>query len=347
MKKVSKRRLLLSFLISFLGFFFLSGLTMSISFRIFMYDLNLSDDYVHTFAPYTLINLILISAIFGLIATAWKKLTVEIPIEEINKVLHRIKKGDFSSKLNRRLFTSRYSTIVNNINLMTDELASLDSLKVSLMSNISHEFKTPISVISNYATLLSEDNIDDEKRIEYANAILGSSKKMTELVTNILKLNQLENQNIPSEIQTFDIGEQICASLLDFEDVWEEKNIDVVTEIESDVTVNADKQLFSIVWHNLFSNAFKFTDKDGRVTVSLSQGKKYAVVKISDTGCGIPEEQTELIFDTFYQCDTSRSSDGNGLGLALVKRITNITNSIIKVESNLGEGTTFIVKIPK
>jgi signal transduction histidine kinase len=148
-------------------------------------------------------------------------------------------------------------------------------------------------------------------------------------------------------MKQYNLSEQLCECLLPFESVWEEKNIELMTEIEDDVNVISDMQLMSIVWNNILSNAFKFTPENGQVTVSLTSGKKYAVVKISDTGCGIPEGQTELIFDKFYQCDPSRSTDGNGLGLALVKRIINLTESIIKVESEENKGTTFTVKIHK
>lgn len=347
MKKHSKRRLLLNFILTFLGFFILSGVTTTASFILFLYAHKLPIEYIREFAPKTFFNFVFVSLIFGAMGTVWRILTVEKPIAEINEVLLKIKKGNLDSKLKRRGFTSRYSTIVKNINLIAAELSSLDNLKVSLMSNISHELKTPISVISNYAALLQAEGLSEEKRIEYAKNIGDSSKKVTELITNVLKLNQLENQNIPTNMKKYNLSEQFCECLLAFENVWEEKNIDIVTDIEDDITVVSDMQLMSIVWNNLLSNAFKFTPENGQISVTLTQGNKYAVVKISDTGCGISEEQTELIFEKFYQCDTSRATDGNGLGLALVKRIINLTDSIIKVESEEGKGTTFTVKIHK
>lgn len=346
MQKRSKRRLAFNFIITFSGFFLLSGFTTTVSFLLFLHSLDLPLDHIKKAAPITFFNLLLVSSLFGIIGTIWKKLAIEKPVEEINKVLLKIKKGDFSAKLQRRVFTTRFSTIVNNINLISHELSSLDSLKVSLLSNISHELKTPVSIINNYATMLQDTSLDTEKQIEYAKIIQNSSKKMTELIANILKLNQLENQKILSDRRPYNLSEQICECLLNFEEIWDIKNIEIINEIEEDVIVNSDAQLLAIVWNNLFSNAFKFTPENGTVTVTLSKGKKYAVVRISDTGCGIPENQTELIFDKFYQCDISRNSDGNGLGLALVKRIINITDSIIKVDSIINEGSTFTVKIP-
>lgn len=346
MKKRSKRRLVFNFFITFLGFFLFSGTTTTASFLLFLKSVELPYEHIHRFAPFTFLNLIFVSALFGLIGTVWKSLSVEKPVTEINEALLRIKHGDLTSKLKRRNYNSRYSTIVNNINLMTNELSSLVNLKVSLMSNISHELKTPISVINNYATLLQETDIPEEKRIEYAKAIHESSKKMTELITNILKLNQLENQNIPTEMKDYDLCEQLCECLLTFENEWEDKGIEIETDIEENVFVHSDIQLMNIVWNNLFSNALKFTPDGGRISVSMSKSKKYAKVTIEDTGCGIPEEQLDMIFEKFYQCDTSRGTDGNGLGLALVKRILNITDCFISVESTLGKGTTFTVKVP-
>ncbi len=346
-KKRFRQRLIINYVISFVTFFVLSGLATTVSFLLFFYSYDLPVEYVEKAARFTFYNLLFISAAFALIGTAWKKYTVEKPIEEINKVLMRIKKGDFSAHLNRRFYTQRFSTIVNNVNLMSRELQSFDKMKISMMSNISHELKTPISVISNYATLLQDPTLPPEKQVEYAKAINESSKKMTELITNILKINQLENQKIPTDLKKYDLSEQICECLLGFEDTWEKKNIEIDTDIEDGINVVSDTQLLTIVWNNLFSNALKFTPEGGKLTVSLKGHKKYAVVKITDTGCGIEKENLEMIFEKFYQCDSSRSTDGNGLGLALVKRITNITNCFINVESEVGKGTTFTVKVPR
>lgn len=347
MIKRSKRRLIWNFFVTFLGFFLLAGLATTSSFLLFLSSLSLPLAHIEQFAPYTFFNLLFMSAIFGLIGTLWKKFSVEQPINEINSVLIKIRQGDFSAKLKRRRYPSRYSTIVNNINLMAAELSSLDGLKVSLMSNISHELKTPVSVISNYATLLQDTTLSPEKHSEYAKEIADSAKKMTGLITNILKLNQLENQNIPNDMTFYNVSEQLCETLLDYEDTWEAKNIDLITNIDDNIIIYSNEQLMGIVWNNLLSNAFKFTPENGTITINLHQGSKYTVMEVTDTGCGIPEDQQERIFEKFYQCDTSRATDGNGLGLALVRRIINITNCYIKVESVCGEGTKFTVTIPK
>jgi len=168
---------------------------------------------------------------------------------------------------------------------------------------------------------------------------------MADMMTNILKLNRLENQQIYPEISEFDLGEQICECLLQYENMWEEKEIQLDADIAENVTMNADSELLNLVWNNLFSNAFKFTESGGAVSVSLLTTEHHAIVKVSDTGCGMTAEVGEHIFEKFYQGDISHSVQGNGLGLALVKRVVDIMQGEISVESTIGKGTTFTVKI--
>jgi signal transduction histidine kinase len=164
------------------------------------------------------------------------------------------------------------------------------------------------------------------------------------MMTNILKLNKLEKQQIYPKTKEYDLGEQLCECLLQFENVWEEKNIEIETEIAEDVKVSTDGELLSLVWNNLFSNAFKFTPNGGKVTLVLEATKDHAIVKVKDNGCGMSPEIGEHIFEKFYQGDTSHATQGNGLGLALVKRVIDILNGEISVESEIGKGSTFVVK---
>jgi signal transduction histidine kinase len=205
--------------------------------------------------------------------------------------------------------------------------------------------KTPLAVMQNYGTLLQTPDLSEEKRIEYAKAITDASRRLADMMTNILKLNRLENQQIYPNPTTFNLGEQLCESLLQYESVWERKNIEIETEIADSVLVSADEELLLLVWNNLFSNAFKFTEDGGRVTLTLTADEKYATVRVSDTGCGMSADVGAHIFEKFYQGDTSHSTQGNGLGLALVKRVIDIMQGEIGVESEVGIGTTFTVKI--
>ena len=228
---------------------------------------------------------------------------------------------------------------------MAAELFGVETLRTDFVANVSHEMKTPLSVMQNYGTLLQAPDLPEEKRIEYAKAITDASRRLADMMTNILKLNRLENQQIYPNPTTFDLGEQLCESLLQYESTWERKNIELETDIAEDVFVSADAELLLLVWNNLFSNAFKFTEDGGRVTLTLSADETYATVKISDTGCGMSADVGAHIFEKFYQGDTSHATQGNGLGLALVKRVVDIMQGEIGVESAVGVGTTFTVRI--
>jgi len=228
---------------------------------------------------------------------------------------------------------------------MAQELAGVETLRADFIASVSHEMKTPLAVMQNYGTLLQAPDLTDEKRIEYAKGVTDGSRRMADMMTNILKLNRLENQQIYPQVTEFDLGEQLCECLLQYENVWEKANIDIETDIAEDIQVKADADLLGHVWNNLFSNAFKFTPSGGTVTVSLTATDHHAIVKVTDTGCGMTPEVGAHIFEKFYQGDTSHSVQGNGLGLALVKRVIDIMQGEIGVESVVGVGTTFTVKI--
>ena len=180
--------------------------------------------------------------------------------------------------------------------------------------------------------------------MEYARAITESSRRLAALITNILKLNKLENQQIFPSAVKYDLGEQLCECLLLFEDAWEKKELEIETDSEEGVVISSDPELLSLVWNNLFSNAVKFTDKGGRIAVSLKRDGEHVTVRISDTGCGMTPEVGAHIFEKFYQGDTSHATQGNGLGLALVKKVVDIMHGEISVESAYGQGSTFTVR---
>lgn len=193
--------------------------------------------------------------------------------------------------------------------------------------------------------MLKNPALGESKRLEYAKAINGTASRQAGLISNILKLNKLENQQIFAKNEEYDLSEQLCEILLSFENIWEEKEIEIETDIPDSVKVFADCELLSLVWNNLLSNAFKFTDKGGKVSLSLCCEENEVTVKITDTGCGMSSETGAHIFEKLYQGDTSHSAQGNGLGLALVKKVVDIVHGEIGVESVLGEGTDFTVKL--
>ena len=312
--------------------------------------IELTSENIASAAKITFWNVVLISLIFTLIDSLRRKLTVERPVRQITEAAGKMIEGDFSVRIkpvSRAVADDRFNEIIDCINKMAEELSSVETLRADFITNVSHEMKTPLSVIQNYGRLLESPDLPEEKRIEYARAITDSSRRLADMMTNILKLNRLENQQIYPKSELFDLGEQLCESLLQYEGEWEKRNIEIETDISDGVMISADSELLSLVWNNLLSNAFKFTGDGGKVTLSLTEDEKYATVKVTDTGCGMSREVGEHIFEKFYLGDTSRATQGNGLGLALVKRVVDIMQGEIGVESVVGAGTVFTVRIRK
>ena len=257
-------------------------------------------------------------------------------------------KGDFSVRiqpLHSAGSLDGFDTIIDSFNRMAQELSGIETLRTDFISNVSHELKTPLAVIQNYGTLLQQPDLPEEQRLAYAKQLTGAARRLANLITNILKLNKLENQQIYPARQTYDLGEQLCECLLGFEQAWEEKGLDIDTDLEENVHVTTDAELLSLVWNNLFSNAVKFTGAGGRISLSLRTEGADAVVRVSDTGRGISPEVGRHIFEKFYQGDPSHAAQGNGLGLALVKRVVDIIGGDISVESTVGKGSSFTVRL--
>lgn len=299
-------------------------------------------------AKATMSNVIFLSLAFAGIDALRRKWTVNRPVQKITEAAEKMIRGDFSVRIKpvaKFAADEKFNEIIGCINKMAEELSGVETLRTDFIANVSHEMKTPLSVIRNYGTLLQASDLPEEKRIEYAKIISDTSLRLADMVTNILKLNRLENQQIYPNPKTYDLGEQLCECLLRYESVWEARGIKIETDIADGVFVLADSEILSLVWNNLFSNAFKFTENGGTVSLSLTADTQNAIVKIEDTGCGMTPEVGAHIFEKFYQGDSSHATQGNGLGLALVKRVIDITQGEISVESTLGKGTVFTVKI--
>ncbi len=276
------------------------------------------------------------------------KAVYDAPMQAISDATKKVAQGDFTVRIDTLHDEDKedyLDLMIHDLNAMIAELASIETLKTDFVSNVSHEIKTPIAVIQNYAHLLNSDTLTDQERKDYTGTVYSAAARLNSLITNILRLNRLENQKLGPSSASFDLSAQLTECLLSFEAVWEEKQIEIMPDIEDGVTVNSDKELLSIVWNNLLSNAFKFTEPGGTVGVSLKQKGSDVTVTVSDSGCGMTEEIARHIFDKFYQGDTSHSSQGNGLGLALVKRIVDLTESSIEVSSTPGKGSSFTVHL--
>ena len=277
------------------------------------------------------------------------KNTYEVPMSRLADATAKVSNGDFSvyvSPIHTPDKLDYLDIMIMDFNKMVEELGSIETLKTDFISNISHEMKTPIAIIKNYAELLSMEKISEEKRKEYAQSIEDAARKLSNLISNILKLNKLENQRIIPMVEDYDVCRQLCDCILQFEASWEEKNLDMIVEIEDVARIKADESLLEIVWNNLLSNAIKFTEPGGSITVRQTWDEENLMVSISDTGCGMREEYKNRIFDKFYQVDTSHATDGNGLGLALVKRVLELMDGEIRIDSEEGKGSTFTVTLP-
>ncbi len=341
-----------SVLFQYLSFFALMAFIISCCMMLFLslmskkMNIEFTEENIAMAAKLTFFNVLFLSLIVTAIDAVRRKIMVERPVNQIVSAAQRITEGDFSATVSvKGGDIYGFQTIADSLNKICSELSGVETLRTDFIANVSHELKTPLAVIHNYGIMLSQHNLPEEERIEYANAITNSSRNLANLITNILKLNKLENQQIFPKAVSYDLSEQLCECLLSFESVWMDKGIEIDSDIEGDVFVNADSELLTLVWNNLFSNAFKFTDNGGKVFVGMKSDNEFAIVEITDTGCGIAPETGRHIFEKFYQGDTSHAVQGNGLGLALVKRVIDITGGEIFVSSEVGKGSTFTVKI--
>ena len=324
------------------GLFFTEGIQFEENIIIF-------DETISTRAFITFINLLFLCLFFSISDSVRKNFMVKRPVEKILDATHKVTEGDFSVRIpyvNAKYFYNEFDIIIEDFNTMIEELATTETLKTDFISNVSHEIKTPLAAIQNYATLLQDPNLTKEERIKYAHHLSDVSKKMEGLITNILKLNKLENQQIILSKKKYNLTEQLCSCMLAFEDEWEKKELIIETDLQDDVMIECDSELLELVWNNILSNAVKFNNIGGTISLRLTTTPENAVVVISDTGCGINNNNIERIFDKFYQADSSHATQGNGLGLALVKRITDMVGAKVSVTSKYNAGTTFTVRIP-
>ncbi len=311
-------------------------------------QLTLTEKDLQKAAKLTFFNVLLLALLCTVIDALRRKYITEKPIRTITAAAERLAAGDYTVRIPPITGLARQTgleEVANCYNRLAETLAGTERLQTDFMANVSHEMKTPLSVMQNYGKLLQQPDLKDEERLRYATAIVDSCHRQAELVTNILRLSKLENRQIAPYAHRYDLSEQLCSCLLNFEAVWEEKQIDIKTDIAESIWIHADPDLLSLVWNNLLSNALKFTDRGGSVCLSLSAADDCATVCIQDSGCGITPEVGAHMFDKFYQGDTSHATEGSGLGLSLVRRVIDLVDGEIRVASQHGQGTTFTVRI--
>lgn len=268
------------------------------------------------------------------------------PIQRLSKATKEIAKGNYDIELENTIRVDEIGNLIKNFNTMTKELKNNEYLQKDFVSNVSHEFKTPIATIQGYARLLEDEDLSKEERNEYIQIIVEETDRLSNLSTSLLRISKLENQEVAPNKKLFSVDEQLRKAIIALEPKISEKNIDIEMT-EDKVMVFAEKEMLNQVWVNLIDNAIKFSNENGKIEIKVYEKEDNAVIEIKDNGIGIDKDKQNRIFDKFYQADKSHSKTGSGLGLSIVKRIITLNDGDIKCKSKKGNGTTFIVTIPK
>ena len=309
----------------------------------------LIDNIAHTLNPNWNIplplELVIVSVVVGGVMTAVISRTFFNPIKNLRQAMDKVANGDFTIQLDTDKSSSgEIKELYAGFNLMINELRATEILQTDFISNVSHEIKTPINAIEGYSTLLQGcENLDDDQK-GYVEKILFNTGRLSSLVSNILLLSKIENQSIQAKREVFSLDEQIRETIVALETAWEPKNIELDVELDS-VKYNGNELMMRHVWSNLIGNAIKFTPENSTISIRLENRKDKFIFSVSDQGEGLSEEAQKHLFDKFYQADTSHKSEGNGLGLALVKQILDIDGGDIITENINGGGCRFTVTL--
>lgn len=294
---------------------------------------------------FSLILALVLSLIIGTAITYQVGKEILLPMMKLNHASKEIANGNFQVEINVNTRIREIKEIFRSFNQMVSELKSIEMMRNDFVANISHEFKTPLTAIEGYATLLQDDELADDERLQYIQMILDSTKQLSTLSSNILRLSKLENQGKITDKKLYRLDEQIRHVLLYYEKAWSEKEIELKLDLPKTLFYQ-NESLLTQVWSNLVSNAIKFTPPNGSIEVTITKTEAGITVSIKDNGIGMTPQAKKHIFDKFYQGDRSRAKEGNGLGLALVHRIICLCHGEIQVNSEPGKGSEFIVSFP-
>ena len=267
------------------------------------------------------------------------------PLVELSNKSIKVAKGDFSVSVNEKSSIPELKKTLENFNIMVKELNKVETLSKDFITNVSHEFKTPLSVIRSNVNIIENTELNEKEKSHCFELINSAIERLSILVSNVLKISKLDNHSVKLEEKQFRLDEQIRQCILSHADKIEDKNIELDIELE-ETDIVSDEELLSQVWDNLLSNAVKYTPENGKNSVNLTKDKSKISISVKDTGCGIEEESLKHIFDRFYQCDSSHTKEGNGLGLAIVNKIIKLCDGEIKVNSKINEGSEFVVILP-
>lgn len=288
-----------------------------------------------------LLWIVFVSIIVGGIVMSFISKRLIIPLTNLSTAMNKVAEGDFETQIETESKIEAIQDIYTNFNIMVKELNATETLQSDFVSNVSHEIKTPITAIEGYATLL-QDCTDNETEEEYVNKILVNTKRLSDLVGNILLLSKVDNKTIQARKNTYRLDEQIRQAIVMLEPKWSAKEIEFDVDMD-EVEYTGDESLMFHVWNNLIDNAIKFNPMNGFIRIKLEKYDKNVTFTIEDEGCGISDEEKKHIFNKFYQSDSSHKVEGNGLGLALVKNILNLCGGEISVSDGKNDGARFTV----
>ncbi|WP_349515140.1 HAMP domain-containing sensor histidine kinase [Leuconostoc suionicum] len=335
---------------NYLVYFLSSSLVVTLT--ILIIYVPTGEETVNSIRPRAILSLVIIIALalfLTVVNGLWRRYTIGRPVKKILEATQKVTEGQYDVRIEPSHgfdTITELDVIITNFNIMTKALGSVEALQTDFIASVSHELKTPLAVIQNYASILQDEDLSVEERAEYAVRITDATQRLSTLITNILKLNKIDNQEITPKNDTYLLNEQLAEVLVNHEALWEEKNIELEVDMP-DAYITSDSALLELAWNNLVSNAIKFSRTNGKITVSLIQlSEKEIIVQIRDNGIGMTEEVRDHIFDKFYQADTARSVQGNGLGLALVRRIIYLVGGQIEVTSQENKGSEFKIILP-
>lgn len=286
-----------------------------------------------------------------IIASAFVVLLGKIPLRPINKLvngLNGLAAGNFKTRIEYGGPIGNHPTfkeITGSFNKLAEELENTEVMRSDFVNNFSHEFKTPIVSIAGLAKVLKKGDLSEEQATQYLDAIEEESMRLAAMATNILNLGKVENQAILTDITEFNLSEQLRACILLFESKWERKNVELNIDFD-EYFIEANEELLKEVWINLIDNALKFVPRCGMLSVSVAEQNGVIAVTVANTGSEIPNDKLDKIWNKFYQADESHATEGNGIGLAIVKRIVELHGGAINVESASGV-TAFTVELPQ
>ncbi|WP_394526115.1 sensor histidine kinase [Lacrimispora sp. JR3] len=296
--------------------------------------------------PFAINTILAISILIGTIISSLVGKRILAPITNLNKASREIAEGNFSVRLDSASQIKEITETFTNFNQMATELSGIEMMRNDFIANISHEFKTPIAAIEGFAALLQDGDLDEEERMQYTQMILESTRQLSSLSTNILKLSKLENQEKITGQVSYRLDEQLRQAILLLENSWTEKKLELELHLPK-TYLYGNEDLLMQIWTNLLSNAIKFTPEGGLIRITIDHDEKNVSVSVMDTGIGISPNEKKHIFEKFYQADKSRVREGNGLGLSLVFRIVSLCGGTIEVQSEPGQGSEFTIRLPK